>query len=133
MKKTLQIMVAVLLLGSITVGNSQAPPITHTFQCTPATTYENGLPFDTDDVITDTLHCGDFAGGPYPVQTVFVCQANTVVDVGFVVSNTPGTFYCRAVHHSAKHNSQSRFSDDEANFTVTSDQLGYVPNPPGLQ
>lgn len=132
MKKLLQIMVAVVLLGSLTIGYSQGVPVSHTFQCTPATTYINGLPYAADDVITDILHCGSTINGPYPDQTPFVCEADTVVDVSFVVRNIPGTYFCRAVHHSAKYNNDSRLSDAEANFTVTEDDLGFVSNPPGL-
>lgn len=131
MTRSIKIVVAAILLGSLTV---QADPIL-TWNWDPATTYENGLPREADDVWQTTLHCNTTpgeTGEPYEIQFSLDTPGSppsqqdmaALVQVGGL-----GTYYCAATHYSQKYAAESEFSA-EANFTVTAQSTGYVPTPP---
>ena len=126
MKRTFQLLVAVLLLGSLTI---QADPIKEWNWSAP-TEYENNTAITSADILTYTLYCGTVSGGPYDV---FITNMDTPppqdIDMAPLVGNVPGTYYCVATARSTLYASESGYSN-EANFTVTSGDLGYVPKPP---
>lgn len=129
MKRAVQTLVALVLLGSLTI---QADPmITDTYQ--KATTYENGFPRESDDVFTEGWMCGPTSGGPYTVE-IGVTDPNappSFEDFGPCVTEGAGTYYRRGFTDSSKYG-RSRLSDGERSFIVTEQDLGFVPNPPVL-
>lgn len=130
MKRITQWFIAIILLGSITI---QADPIiTDTY--VKATAYENGFPRESDDVFTEAFLCGPTSGGPYLVE-IAVTDPNappSVEDFAPCVTEGAGTYYRRGVTYSSKYG-RSRLSDGERSFTVTAQDLGFVPNPPIIQ
>lgn len=128
MKRLFQVVVASVLLGSLTI---QADPIKSWFWDAP-TQYENGQNIPGGDLTGYTLHCGMQAGGPYPASKVFEMQSPpSEEDMAFVVAGLPGTYYCVSTVSSINHLTESGFSN-EVNFTVLPGDLGFVPRPPVL-
>ena len=128
MNKTLKILIACILLGSLTL---QADPI-KTWSWGEPTQYENGSTIPLGDLTDYRLHCGMVAGGPYPANKLFSMQTPpSDDDMAFVVAGLPGEYYCVATVSSLAHLTTSGFSG-EVNFTVLPAQLGFVPNPPIL-
>ncbi len=125
-------LIALLLLASLTI---QADPII-SWDWTNATTYENGLPKETDDVWTETLHCNttpDERGAPYEIQIALDEPGGppSPEDMAPVHNGVMGQYWCAATHFSQKYTAQSRFSN-EKDFIVTAQNTGFVPNPPTL-
>jgi hypothetical protein len=128
MKKTAKILVAMLLLGSLTI---QADPLKNWFWDDP-TQYENGANIPGGDLTQRKLYCGMQQGGPYPAEQVFDMQAPpSLEDMAFVVAGLPGTYYCVSTVASIAYGTESGFSN-EVNFTVAPGTLGFVPRPPIL-
>jgi hypothetical protein len=126
MKKVIQLFVAKILLGSLTL---QAEPL-KTWNWQEPTLYENGNTIPAGDLTNYTLHCGTQSGGPYGASQTFSTQTPpSIDDMGFVVSGTPGTYYCVSTVDSLQHSTTSGFSN-EVNFSVLPADLGYVPMPP---
>jgi len=122
--------IVVLLLASLTI---QADPF-KTWNWDEPADYANGNPIPASDALTYTLHCNDVAGQqgePYEVQIALDDPGSppSIEDMAPAVNATPGTYYCAATATSTAFGSTSGYSN-EANFTVTSGQLGFVPNPP---
>ncbi len=125
MKRFIQIAVALVLLGSLTI---QADPL-KTWNWTAPTTYINNIPIPGGDLTDTTLHCGMQLGGPYPATQVFTMQAPpSIEDMAFVVAGMPGEYYCVATVASTTYGTTSGFSN-EVNFTVLPGTLGFVPRP----
>jgi hypothetical protein len=128
MKRTLQWIVAIVLLGSLTI---QADPF-KTWNWTDPAEYENGSIIPETDDLSFRLKCGTTLGGPYDLyETLLTEPAPSVQDMGPLVSNTPGTYYCIATATSSLHNTESAPSN-EVNFTVLPGDLGLRPKPPVL-
>ena len=126
MKRILQIVATVLLLGSLTIG---AAP-NKTWDWDAPLTYENGTSIITGDLTDYTLHCGTSSGGPYFESQIFSTQSPpSIEDMTFVVQGAPGQYFCVSTVSSLAHGTESGFSN-EANFTVLPGDLGLVPNPP---
>ncbi len=130
--KCARFLIAAVLLGSLTIG---ADPII-TWDWTPASTYENGLPIGADDPQTWTLHCNttpDEQGQPYEIQ-IALDDANappSSEDMAPVHGGTMGNYWCAATQFSSKYLAESRFSNEKV-FIVTAQTTGFVPNPPVL-
>ena len=128
MKRTLQALTALVLLGSLTI---QADPL-KTWSWTEPTEYENNTIIPFGDLTNYTLHCGMEQGGPYPATQIFDMQTPpSEEDMAFVVAGLPGTYYCVSTVTSVAHGTTSGFSN-EVNFTVLPGSLGFVPKPPIL-
>ena len=128
MKRAIQALVAIVLLGSITVD---ADPF-KTFDWTDPTEYENNEPIPETDDLSFRLKCGTVEGGPYDLyESLLTEPAPSVQDMGPLVMNTPGTYYCVATATSSVHNTESEFSN-EVSFTVLPSDLGLRPKPPVL-
>lgn len=126
MKKLIQVLTAIILLGSLTI--QAAPDKTWSWQ--EPTLYENSQTIPAGDLVDYMLHCGDVSGGPYGSNKVFTSQAPpSIDDMDFVVQNTPGTYYCVSTVASQAHGTTSGFSN-EVNFSVLPGDLGFVPLPP---
>ena len=125
MKKLIKILVATVLLGSLTI---QANP-TKTWSWTGPTEYNNNQPIPGGDLTDFKLHCGMQPGGPYPATQIFAMQTPpSIEDMAFVVAGLPGTYYCVATVSSLAHLTTSEVSN-EVNFTVLPTVLGFVPKP----
>ena len=129
MKKTFQLIVAIVLLGSLTI---QADPF-KTFDWVGPTEYENDMPIPEADVLSYNLLCGASASGPYDIEFGIVDPAAppTVLDIGPLVMNTPGTYYCVMTATSLLHGTTSGYSN-EVNFTVLPTDLGVIPKAPAF-
>lgn len=128
MKRFIQITVAVILLGSLTVD---AEPF-KTWNWTAPTEYENNTAIPAADALSYNLFCGTTQGGPYQLYTTLLDSAPpSIQDMGPLVANTPGTYYCVATATSLLNNTESAFSN-EVNFTVLPTDLGLIPKPPVL-
>jgi len=129
MKRMLQWIVAIVLIGSLTI---QANPF-KTFDWVEPTEYENNLPIPEEDVLNINILCSANAGGPYTIEFGVVDELAppTVLDVGSLVQNTPGTYYCVATAASVLHGTTSVHSN-EVNFTVFPTDLGLTPKAPVL-
>ena len=127
MKRMLQWTVAIILLGSLTI---QADPF-KTFDWTGPTEYENNMPIPASDELSYRLKCGVQGGGPYDLYETLLISAPSVQDMGPLVQNTPGTYYCISTATSSVHNLESAPSN-EVNFTVLPSDLGLKPKPPVL-
>ena len=128
MKRFIQILITVILLGSLTI---KADPI-KTWNWTAPNTYENGALIPGGDLTSYTLHCGMQKDGPYPASQVFQMQVSpSLEDMDFVVAGLPGTYYCVATVNSIAHLTTSGYSN-EVPFVMTPWTLGFVPNPPTL-
>ena len=126
MKRHLRIVVVLILLGSLTI---QADPFKEWNWAEP-TEYENNVPIPSGDDLTYTLYCGTTEGGPYDAFSTNMDKPPPQnIDMAPLVGNNPGTYYCVATARSSIYGTESGFSN-EANFTVTSGDLGYVPRPP---
>ena len=127
MIKSLKILVALLLLGSLTLD---AQPF-KTWSWVGPSVYENGDPIIADP-LTFRLHCGIDQGGPYPTTVLLDLQTSPALqDMVALVMGLPGTYYCVETATSSLFGSTSEYSN-EANFTVTPASLGFVPVPPIL-
>lgn len=128
MKRFVQITVAAVLLGSLTI---QADPI-KTWSWTAPTEYENNTPIPTSDILSYTLYCGVTEGGPHDQ---FITAMNTPppqdMDMAPLVGNQPGTYYCVLTATSSLYLEESAPSN-EVNFTVLPGDLGLRPKPPVL-
>ena len=128
MKRKLQWTVAIILLGSLTL---QADPF-KTWNWTGPTEYENNLPIPAADILSYNLFCSRTAGGPYDLYTTLLDSSPpSVQDMGPLVANTPGDYYCVATATSLLHGLESEASN-EVNFTVLPSDLGLRPKPPVL-
>jgi hypothetical protein len=127
MKRMLQWTVAIILLGSLTI---QADPF-KTFDWISPTEYENNTPIPTTDELSYRLKCGGLEGGPYDLFETTMIEKPSLQDLGPLVMNTPGTYYCVATATSSLHNLESGPSN-EVNFTVLPSDLGLRPKPPVL-
>lgn len=128
MKKTIQLVIVIVLLGSLTI---QAEPLKDWFWTDPST-YENTQPIPGGDLINRTLKCGMQIGGPYPAEQIFEMQSPpSKEDMAFVVGGVPGDYYCVSTVWSKLYQSESGNSN-EINFPVAPGALGFVPNPPVL-
>jgi hypothetical protein len=128
MKRTVQLLVAAILLGSLTVG---ADPF-KTWNWTAPTEYENNTPIPAADVLSYNLYCGTAEGGPYETYAALLdASPPSIQDMGALVQNTPGTYYCVATATSVLNNTESAYSN-EVNFTVLPTDLGLIPKPPVL-
>lgn len=132
MKKLVQILVASILLGFLTIQMSLpawAEPFLSWFWDDPVM-YENQQPIPGGDLTARTLKCGTDAGGPYPMERIFVMQAPpSREDMAFVVNGVPGDYYCVSTVWSIAHLSESGPSNEHP-FTVAPGVPGYVPMPP---
>lgn len=128
MKRLLQWTVAAILLGSLTI---QADPF-KTWNWTDPTEYENGTLIPETDDLSFRLKCGTVEGGPYDLYEALLSEpAPSVQDMGPLVANTPGTYYCISTASSSLHGTESEPSN-EVNFTVLPSDLGLRPKPPVL-
>ena len=143
MKRSSQLLVAVVLLGSLTI---QAEPFVDWFFVDP-TEYENNQPIPGGDLTARTLHCGNnpaditipdgskafgnvgSCANRYETSTVFIMQASpSREDMAFIVGGLPGTYYCATSVGSIAYLSRSGCSE-ELNFIVLPGALGFVPKP----
>lgn len=126
--KWMRFAVVVLLLGSLTI---QADPF-KTWNWTGPTEYINGMPIPAADVLSFDLLCGYTQGGPYD-QFAALMQSSppSIQDMGALVMNTPGNYYCVSTATSGLHGLTSVHSN-EVNFTVLPTDLGLVPKAPVL-
>jgi hypothetical protein len=114
---------AILLLGTLTI---QADPF-KTWSWTDPVEYVNNTPIPGGDLHQRKLYCGMQSGGPYPAEKVMDMQsAPSMDDMAFVVAGVAGTYYCVMTVESILYFTESGYSN-EANFTVTQAQLGFVP------
>ena len=128
MKRTLQWIVAMILLGSLTI---QADPF-KTWNWTGPTEYENNLPIPPEDLLSFNLKCGTIQGGPYDQYEALLDAAPpSLQDMGPLVMNTPGDYFCVATATSLLHNTESEASN-EVVFTVLPTDLGLRPKAPVL-
>ncbi len=128
MGKWIKVLIAVVLLGSLTI---QADPL-KTWQWTDPVEYDNNTPIPGGDLTSKTLLCGMISGGPYPASKEFEMQVSpSIEDMDFVVAGLPGTYYCVSTVASLAWLTTSDFSN-EVSFTVLPGTLGFVPKPPIL-
>ena len=128
--KIIRWLTVTVLLGSLTI---QAAPII-TVNWDEPTTYLNGQPIDPADIVTYTLFCNDTSGEQGPPYEVAIALDDpgappSVEDLVGVVNGQAGTYWCAARASSSLYPDDSGFSV-EANFTVTSGDLGFVLSPP---
>ena len=124
--KWLRFAVVVGLLGTLTV---QADPI-KTWHWSDPVFYVNGQPIPANDLSNRTLHCSNNSGEPYEVSKLLTNQVSpSAEDMAFIAQGLEGTYYCVQTVYSISQSQTSGYSN-EANFTVTSADLGFVPNPP---
>ena len=143
MKRSSQLLVAAVLLGSLTI---QAEPFKDWTWMDP-TEYENNTPIPAGDLVARTLHCsnspadttipdGSKAFGNigscadrYETSTIFISQTPpSREDMAFIVGGLPGTYYCAATVGSIRYQSRAGCSE-ELNFIVLPGALGFVPKP----
>ena len=119
-------------LGSFQ-GFHQADPF-KTWDWDAPVNYENGVPIPAADDLSYTLNCGTTSGGPYDVFSTLLNEPppDVDVDMGPLVNNTPGDYYCVATATSILHGTESGPSN-EVNFTVLPGDLGLRPEPPVLR
>ena len=126
MKRTLQLLVAFVLLGSLTIqaelGGWRA-----------STTYTNGTTIPASDVQTFELHCNttpEEFGPPYEITFPDYDLADLTPAQKVIVSNNvAGTYWCAPTQLSTQHSSMSGFGPEQ-NFTVAPQPVVLVPNPP---
>lgn len=102
-----------------------------TFDWNPPLLYTNGNPIPSTDTLVYDIRCGATQGGPYDV-IIGVTDPNappTLEDLGPLVQGQPGDYYCVAHAFSSAFSTWSEASN-EANFTVTPGDLGFVPGAP---
>ena len=120
--------IALVLVGSITI---QAYPFKDWSWIGP-TQYENDFPIPAEDDLSYTLYCGITPGGPYDVFSTLLEEPSPInIDMGPLVMNAPGTYFCVSTATSSLHNTESVYSN-EVNFTVLPADLGLRPKPPVL-
>lgn len=128
MKRLLQWTVALTLLGSLTI---QADPFWEWAWVAP-TQYENNTEIPASDALSYRLKCGVASGGPYDrFETALTSPSPNTQDMGLLVQDTPGTYFCIATARSSLHGTESEPSN-EVNFTVLPGDLGLKPKPPVL-
>lgn len=144
MKRFIQLVVAAVLLGSLTI---QADPF-RTWSWDDPVAYDNNGPIPAGDLTARTLHCGNNPGDPsipdgsaafghvgacadrYETSTVFVMQTSpSKEDMAFVVAGQPGTYYCASSVGSVEKGLRSGCST-EVNFIVAALELKVAPLPP---
>ncbi len=128
MKRFAQIVIATILLGSLTVT---ADPF-KTWNWDGPTEYENNMPIPVEDTLSFNLLCGATEGGPYTMYEALMQPIPpSIEDMESLVQNTPGTYYCVATATSSLHGSTSVHSN-EVNFTVLPTDIGLTPKSPVL-
>lgn len=132
MKRTLQWIVAAVLIGSLTIDVVvQADPF-KTWSWISPTEYVNEMPIPASDELSYNLLCGVAAGGPYDlVDMLIITPSPSLQDMGSLVMNSPGTYYCVMTATSSVWFEPSGYSN-EVNFTVLPSDLGLRPKPPVL-
>ena len=130
MRRTSKVVILIALLASITI---QADPIIQ-WGWDNATNYENGQIIGVTEILTTTLYCSDTpgnSGGPYNIAVALDDPGAppSIEDMAPVVQGQAGTYACVATHTSSLYGEESGYSN-EANFTVTAGDLGFVPRPP---
>ena len=129
MKRFTQILITTILLGSLTFGFAE--PF-KTWNWIGPTEYENNTPIPVADALSYNLFCGTAQGGPYDIfGTLLDSSPPSIQDMGSLVQNSPGTYYCVATATSTLNNTESGLSN-EVNFTVLPADLGLIPKPPVL-
>jgi len=132
MKRLFHLIIASVLLGSLTIQPiAEADPIM-TFCWDDSTTYENGQLIPGGDLVNRQIHCGLIQGGPYPFNKPFEMQVCPSIEDLQAAMQGPGTYWCASTVDSLAWGSTSGYSN-EINFTVTAPQLGYRPNPMTLR
>ena len=128
MKKTTKLLITFVLLGSLTI---QADPF-KTWNWTGPTEYENNTQIPPEDALSYSLFCGVIEGGPYELYTTLLNNSPpSIQDMGPLVQNSPGNYYCVATATSLLHNTESAPSN-EVLFTVLPTDLGLRPKAPVL-
>lgn len=128
MKRWLQWTVAIILLGSLTI---QADPF-KTWSWIGPSEYVNNLPIPATDELSYHLLCGTTEGGPYDLTVMLIdTPSPSLQDMGPLVMNSPGTYYCVMTATSSVWLEPSDYSN-EVNFTVLPSDLGLRPKPPVL-
>lgn len=128
--KRLRFAAVMFLLGVLTI-QIQADPF-KTWSWTGPTEYENNMPIPTSDEMSYNLLCGSTEGGPYDqMEMLLDTPSPSVQDMGALVMNTPGTYYCVSTATSSEWGLTSAYSN-EVNFTVLPSDLGLRPKPPVL-
>jgi hypothetical protein len=118
----------VFLLGTLTL---QADPF-KTVEWTGPDEYVNNLPIPDSDEISHRLLCGVTEGGPYDLTEMLIDSPSpSLEDMGALVMDNPGTYYCVMTATSSTWNLTSAYSN-EVNFTVLPSDLGLRPKPPVL-
>ena len=118
----------VFLLGTLTI---QADPF-KTWSWTGPDQYENDMPIPTSDELSFNLLCGTNSGGPYDLTEMLIdTPSPSIQDMGSLVMDSPGTYYCVLTATSSAWNLTSDYSN-EVNFTVLPTDLGLRPKPPVL-
>lgn len=126
--KYVKVAIALVLIGSITL---EAYPFKDWSWINP-TQYENDFPIPPEDDLSYRLYCGASPGGPYDLFSTLLEEPSPVnLDMGALVANAPGTYYCVSTATSSLHNTESAYSN-EVNFTVLPADLGLRPKPPVL-
>lgn len=127
-KKILQGLVALTLVAGVTL---MAEPF-KTWFYEESTEYDNDMPIPAADAISYNLYCGTTQGGPYDLFGSALDEPPHVdMDMGPLVQNNPGDYYCVATATSSLYLTESRLSN-EVNFTVLPTDLGLRPKPPVL-
>ena len=120
MKRLLQITIATILLGSLTI---QAAPL-KTWSWIDPVAYENGQNIPGGDLTNRTILCGIQSGGPYFASKTFEMQAPpSIEDMAFVVFGVSGTYYCVTTVDSILYQTTSKYSN-EVSFVVAKKKSG---------
>ncbi len=127
MKRISKWLVAFVLLGSLTIEADLGG-------WRPSDTYTNGMPIPASDTQIFTLYCNttpEEFGPPYEVNMPipFPEYIPTLSELTPVHNDVPGTYWCATTQYSTEYFAESGYSE-ELDFTVSAQQLGFVPNPP---
>ena len=127
MKKTIQLLIAAVLLGSLAIQADFTG-------WRPSTIYTNGQQIPASDIQTFKLHCNttpEEFGSPYEISFPgYDLQAGlTPADQALVHNYVAGTYWCAPTQFSTVHVSRSDYGPEQY-FTVTAQTMGFVPNPP---
>ena len=129
MKRTLQFLTAIVLLGSLTI---QADLV----GWFPSETYTTGEPIPANDVQTYMLYCNttpEEFGPPYEVGMILpeLGYIPTITELTFVHNGVAGTYWCAPTQYSTVHDAESGYGPEQ-NFIVKAQPVRLVPNPPTL-
>lgn len=130
MKRTFQLLVAFVLLGSLTIQADLGG-------WRPSTTYVNGQNIGLNDVQTFALYCNttpEEFGPPYEVvfPNYNLTSDLTPSQKTLVHNFVAGTYWCAPTQFSTLYGTESGYGP-ELDFTVTVQTIGFVPNPPLAQ